>query len=149
LWLLARASAGTLRILGVTAEKSGDLAHSEEELRLVLAESHRLGPLSGTQRPPVGNVIGHTQRTARHVMIPRADIAYLSLARSLDENLAVITQAAATRFPLVSTDIDHVIGMVHVKDLFNRRDQLRSSEDLAAVKREILFVPEMRPLDAL
>jgi len=39
--------------------------------------------------------------------------------------------------------------MVHVKDLFNRRDQLRSSEDLAAIKREILFVPESRPLDAL
>src|SRR2546428_8267234 len=39
--------------------------------------------------------------------------------------------------------------MVHVKDLFNRREQLRSSEDLAALKREILFVPETRPLDAL
>jgi CBS domain containing-hemolysin-like protein len=149
LWLLARASAGTLRILGVTAEKSGDLAHSEEELRLVLAESHRLGSLSTTKRELLENVIDYTERTARHVMIPRADIAYLSLARPLDENLAVITQAAATRFPLASTDIDHVIGMVHVKDLFNRRDQLRSSEDLAAVKREILFVPEMRPLDAL
>jgi len=82
-------------------------------------------------------------------MVPRADIAYLSLARSLEENLAVVTQTAATRYPLASTDIDHVIGMVHVKDLFNRRDQLRSSEDLAALKREILFVPESRPLDAL
>jgi len=82
-------------------------------------------------------------------MIPRADIAYLSLARPLDENLAVITQSANTRFPLVSTDIDHVIGMVHVKDLFNRHDQLHSSQDLAALKREILFVPESRPLDAL
>src|SRR5207245_7060681 len=41
------------------------------------------------------------------------------------------------------------IGMVHVKDLFNRRDQLRSSEDLTAIKREILFVPETQPLDSL
>jgi CBS domain containing-hemolysin-like protein len=149
LWLLDRASEGTLRVLGVTAETSGDLAHSEEELRLVLAESHRLGTLSASKRQLLENVIDYTERTARHVMIPRADIAYLSLSRSLDENLAVITQAAATRFPLASSDIDHVIGMVHVKDLFNRRDQLRSSEDLAAVKREILFVPESRPLDAL
>jgi len=82
-------------------------------------------------------------------MVPRADIAYLSVAHPLEENLAVVTHAAATRFPLCSTDIDHVIGMVHVKDLFNRRDQLRSSEDLAAIKREILFVPETRPLDLL
>jgi len=149
LWLLHRASRGTLALLGMTAETSGDLAHSEEELRILLAESHRVGVLSGAKRELLENVIDYTERTARHVMVPRADIAYLSLARSLEENLAVVTQTAATRYPLAATDIDHVIAMVHVKDLFNRRDQLRSSEDLAALKREILFVPETRPLDAL
>jgi CBS domain containing-hemolysin-like protein len=149
LWLLQRASRATLAVFGVTAETSGELAHSEAELRMLLAESHRVGALSGTKRELLENVIDYTQRTARHVMVPRADIAYLSLARSLDENLAVVTQTAATRYPLCSTDIDHVIGMVHVKDLFNRRDQLGSSEDLAAIKREILFVPESRPLDLL
>ena len=149
LWLLHRASRGTLALLGMTAETSGDLAHSEEELRILLAESHRVGVLSGAKRELLENVIDYTERTARHVMVPRADIAYLSLARSLEENLAVVTQTAATRYPLAATDVDHVVGMVHVKDLFNRRDQLRSSEDLAALKREILFVPETRPLDAL
>ena len=149
LWLLQRAAGATLKIFGVTAETSGDLAHSEDELRLLLAESHRVGELSGTKRELLENVIDYTERTARHVMVPRADIAYLSLARPLEENLAVVTQAAATRFPLCSTDIDHVIGMVHVKDLFNRRDAVRTSEDLAATKREILFVPETRPLDLL
>src|SRR2546427_8252587 len=149
LWLLGRTAAATLRLLGVTAETSGDLAHSEEELRMVLAEAHRVGTPSGPKRELLENVIDYTERTARHVMIPRADIAYVSLAQSLEENLAVVTQTAATRYPLAATDIDHVIGMVHVKDLFNRRDQLRSSEDLAALKREILFVPETRPLDAL
>jgi len=149
LWLLHRASKGTLALLGITAETSGDLAHSEEELRILLAESHRVGVLSGAKRELLENVIDYTERTARHVMVPRADIAYLSLARSLEENLAVVTQTAATRYPLAATDVDHVVGMVHVKDLFNRRDQLRSSEDLAALKREILFVPETRPLDAL
>jgi magnesium and cobalt exporter, CNNM family len=149
LWLLQRASKGTLILLGVNPETSGDLAHSEDELRLLLAESHRVGVLSESKRELLENVIDYTERTARHVMVPRADIAYLSLARNLEENLAVVTQAAATRFPLCSTDIDHVIGMVHVKDLFNRRDTLRSSEDLAAIKRDILFVPESRPLDLL
>jgi CBS domain containing-hemolysin-like protein len=149
LWLLHRAAKATLRLLGVTADTSGEFAHSEEELRMLLAESHRLGALSGAKRELLENVIDYTERTARHVMVPRADIAYLSLAQPLAENLAVVSQAAATRFPLCSTDIDHVIGMVHVKDLFIRRDQIRASEDLAAIKREILFVPETRPLDLL
>ena len=149
LWFLDRASVATLRLLGVSPETSKELAHSEEELRLLLAESHRLGTLSGTKRELLENIIDYTERTARHKMIPRADIAYLSLARSLEENMAVITQTTATRYPLASTDIDHVIGMIHVKDLFVRRDQIKSSADLAAIKREILFVPETRRLDAL
>jgi CBS domain containing-hemolysin-like protein len=149
LWLLRKASEATLKLVGVSPETSGDLAHSEEELRMLLAESHRVGVLSGAKRELIENVIDYTGRTARHVMIPRADIAYLSLAHPLDQNLAVVTQDAYTRFPLASTDIDHVIGMVHVKDLFNRRDQLRSSEDLATLKREILFVPETQSLDSL
>ncbi len=148
LWLLHRASTGTLKLFGVSAQTS-DLAHSEGELRMLLAESHRLGELSGAKRQLLENVIDYTGRTARHIMIPRGDIAYLSLDRSLEENFAVVTQTAHTRFPLATADIDHVVGMVHVKDLFNRRDQVRSSEDLMAVKREILFVPETRPLDAL
>src|SRR5439155_962656 len=113
------------------------------------AFAHLLVPLFAALGIESERVIDYTERTARHVMVPRADIAYLSLARSLEENLAVVTQTAATRYPLAATDVDHVVGMVHVKDLFNRRDQLRSSEDLAALKREILFVPETRPLDAL
>src|SRR2546422_253543 len=50
LWLLHRASKGTLALLGMTAETTGDLAHSEEELRILLAESHRVGVLSGAKR---------------------------------------------------------------------------------------------------
>ncbi len=149
LWVLNRASEWTLKMLGVTPQTSGDLAHSEEELRMLLAESHRSGALSGAKRTLLENVIDYTERTAKHIMIPRADIAYVSLARSLEENLAVINQSAHTRFPLGTLDIDHVAGMVHVKDLFHRRDELKSSEDLLPLKRDILFVPESRPLDAL
>jgi CBS domain containing-hemolysin-like protein len=149
LWLLSRAAGGTLALLGIQEGGSGELPHSEEELRLVVAESHRLGELTEEKRELLENVIDYTARTARDVMIPRADVAYLSLARSLDENLAVISQTSHTRFPLGTLDFDHVVGMIHVKDLFLRRDQVRTSEDLLPLKREILFVPETRPLDAL
>jgi CBS domain containing-hemolysin-like protein len=148
LWLLDRVAIGILRLLGVPADHQGE-GHSEEELRLLMAESHRLGQLSGEKRELLENVIDYTDRSARHVMIPRGDVAYLALARSLDENLAVIAQTSHTRFPLATLDLDHVVGMIHVKDLFLRRDQLKSSEDLVPLKRDIMFVPESRPLDAL
>jgi len=148
LWLLDQTASQILRTFGVDLQHTPD-AHSEEELRILLAESHRVGTLSGDKRELLENIIDYTERTARHAMIPRGDIVYLSLARTLEENFKVIAQTTHTRFPLGTIDIDHVAGMVHVKDLFLRHDQLRSSEDLVGIKREILFVPESRPLDAL
>jgi CBS domain containing-hemolysin-like protein len=148
LWLLDQSASLVLRWLRVDLRHTAE-AHSEEELRMLLAESHRVGTLSGDKRELLENIIDYTERTARHAMIPRGDVAYLSLARSLEENFTVISQTTHTRFPLGTIDIDHVAGMVHVKDLFLRRDQLRTSEDLVAIKRDILFVPESRPLDAL
>jgi CBS domain containing-hemolysin-like protein len=148
LWSLDRSTDLVLRWLRVDLQHTAE-AHSEEELRMLLAESHRVGTLSGDKRELLENIIDYTERTARHAMIPRGDVVYLSLARSLDENLAIISQTTHTRFPLGTIDIDHVAGMVHVKDLFLRRDGLRTSEDLVEIKRDILFVPESRPLDAL
>jgi CBS domain containing-hemolysin-like protein len=148
LWLLDRTASRVLHWLNVDLEHSGN-AHSEEELRMLLAESHRVGTLSGDKRELLENIIDYTERTARHAMIPRGDVVFLSLASSLEENLTLVGQTTHTRFPLGTIDIDHVAGMIHVKDLFLNRDRLRSSEDLVEIKRDILFVPESRPLDAL
>ncbi|HXJ34966.1 MAG TPA: hemolysin family protein [Candidatus Eisenbacteria bacterium] len=148
LWFLDQTASRILRWLHVDIRSTTD-AHSEEELRMLLAESHRVGTLSGEKRELLENIIDYTERTARHAMIPRGDVVYLSLARPLEDNVKIIAQTTHTRFPLATIDIDHVAGMIHVKDLFLRRDQLKSSEDLVDIKREILFVPESRPLDAL
>jgi magnesium and cobalt exporter, CNNM family len=148
LWFLDRTASVILRWLHADLAHSPE-AHSEEELRMLLAESHRVGTLSGDKRELLENIIDYTERTARHAMIPRGDVVYLSLARPLEENFKVIAQTMHTRFPLGTIDIDHVAGMIHVKDLLLRRDQLKSSEDLVELKRDILFVPESRPLDAL
>ncbi len=148
LWLLDQTASRVLRLLGVDLQSTAE-AHSEEELRMLLAESHRVGTLSGEKRELLENIIDYTERTARHAMIPRGDVVYLSLSRSLEENLQLIGQTTHTRFPLATIDIDHVAGMIHVKDLFLRRDKLRTSEDLVEIKRDILYVPESRPLDAL
>ena len=148
LWFLDQTASRVLRWLHVDLEHTAD-AHSEEELRMLLAESHRVGTLSGDKRELLENIIDYTERTARHAMIPRGDVAFLSLANSIEENLKTVGQTTHTRFPLGTIDIDHVAGMIHVKDLFIHRDRLRTSEDLVEIKRDILFVPESRPLDAL
>jgi CBS domain containing-hemolysin-like protein len=147
--LLDASSRTFLRLFGVVPTTQRELGHSEEELRLLLAESHRTGTLSASKRKLLENVFDYTRRSAKHIMVPRAEIVYLSLQHPLAENLDIIRQSQHTRYPLCEADIDHVLGMIHAKDLFRPTEGLREAADLLRVKREILFVPETRPLELL
>lgn len=149
LWFLNSSSSFFLRLLRITPASESELAHSEEELRILLAESHRTGTLSASKRKLLENVFDYTRRSAKHIMVPRADITYLSLTRPLAQNLETIRQTQHTRYPLCAEDIDHVLGMLHAKDLFQPVEGLRDSTDLMTLKRDILFVPESRPLELL
>lgn len=149
LWFLNASSSFFLRMLYIAPASESELAHSEEELRLLLAESHRIGTLSASKRKLLENVFDYTRRSAKHIMVPRADIVYLSLLRPLAQNLETIRQTQHTRYPLCSDDIDHVVGMIHAKDLFQPVEGIHDATDLAKLKRDILFVPESRPLELL
>jgi CBS domain containing-hemolysin-like protein len=82
-------------------------------------------------------------------MVPRNEIVFLSLARSWEENLSTIRTQQHTRYPLCTLSLDHVVGMVHLKDVFHAGDEIKQTEDLVKLKRDILFVPETTTLDQL
>jgi magnesium and cobalt exporter, CNNM family len=142
LWLLNTSSSALLGLVGLDVGDRESLVHSEEELRIILAESARMGAVSGSKRRLLENVFSYSGKTAKEVMIPRAEIVYVSLARTWPENLQFIRGSLHTRYPLCTLGLDHVIGMVHIKDLFQGETEIRSSEDLLQRKREMLFVPE-------
>jgi CBS domain containing-hemolysin-like protein len=83
---------------------------------------------------------------ARQVMVPRADVVYLSTGRSVEVNLDLARASGHTRFPLCEGDLDHVVGLVHIKDLFRTE---AAPAALTAVARPISFVPETLTLDRL
>jgi CBS domain containing-hemolysin-like protein len=149
LWLLNTSSNAILSLLGLGASVREELVHSEEELRIILAESARMGAVSGPKRRLLENVFSYSGKTAKDVMLPRAEIAYLSLARTWSENLQIVRTKHHTRYPLCTLGLDHVVGMVHIKDIFESIDTIKSSEDLLAKKRDILFVPESCPTEDL
>ncbi len=149
LWLLNASSNALLGLLGLGAAGREGLVHSEEELRIILAESARVGAVSGSKRRLLENVFNYSGKTAKEVMLPRAEIAYVSLARTWPENLQILRSTHHTRYPLCTLGLDHVVGMVHIKDLFEGGTDVTSSEDLLKKKREILFVPESCAADEL
>ena len=145
IWLLNHTANYLLRVVGIAPASEGELAHDEEELRLLLASSHT-SVVSKQTRELLDNIFELTHRVARQIMIPRQDVAYLSTTRTMAENLRAARRSGHTRFPLCDGDLDHVVGLIHIKDLFRKE---RPVSTLREVAREIAFVPETLELDRL
>jgi len=80
-------------------------------------------------------------------MVPRTSIVYLSTGRSIEQNIATALENQLTRYPLCEKNLDNVLGMIHLKDLFRLAGERGPGERLLAIKREMLFVPETMPLE--
>ncbi len=140
--LLNRAAKLILGWLGMKAASEADLAHSEEELRMIVSASHRGGVLNQMESELIDNVFDFADRLAREIMVPRQDMVCLFADDPFEENMRVVRETVHTRYPLCVEDKDHIIGMIHIRDLMDF-DMLPSGErDLTTIMREILVVPE-------
>ncbi len=147
IWTLNGSATLTLRAMGLPPASEASLAHSQEELRIILSMSSRSGLLPSSRARLLEKALGFADRTVRQILIPRADTVYLDTNRSAEENLAVVRATGHTRYPLCDGDLDRVIGILHIKDLFLRPAQAGSNYDLRALAREPLFLPESLRLD--
>jgi CBS domain containing-hemolysin-like protein len=148
IWMLNRTTNAVLRAVGIKPASDHEMAHSQEELRLILAHSEKAGILSEENREIIEGVFQFSKRTARQIMVPRTDVSVLSTTRSIEENLDFIRTTRHTRYPLCDGTLDQTIGLIHVKDLFLA--QLRGpGRTLMELKREVLFVPENSTVEQL
>ena len=153
IWLLNVSANRILRLIGITPGLETDMVHSEEELRLLLS--------SGKAVTALGKSISLRamelrERTVREVMVPRTSIVYLSTERTLALNMATALESEFTRFPLCEKNLENILGMIHLKDLFKLRGTASadpggegSGTRLLEIKREMLFVPETMALERM
>jgi len=135
------------RLLRVEPIAEGELAHSEEELRLIVRESEKSAEVTPLGRELVFNVLDLRDRVVRDIMTPRGEIVYLDLEDDFESNLQKAIQSRHTRFPLCRENLDNTVGLVHIKELL---PMMRDPKpDLLKIKRELIPVPEMMPLEKL
>ena len=141
IWMLNGVSRKILKLVGIEpAGEHSEIAHSPEELRLILRSSEKAGVLSEENREIIEGVFQFSKRTARQIMVPRTDVVILSTTRSIEENLETIRTTRHTRYPLTEGSLDTTIGLIHVKDLLLA--QLRGpGRTMLELKRDVLFVP--------
>ncbi len=145
IWLLNHSANLILKGFGIRPVSEQELGHDEEELRRILAASDP-ARLSAQKAELLDNIFELSHSTARQIMVPRADVVYLSTTDDLAQSLERARASGHTRFPLCEGVLDKVVGLVHIKDLFRAQSAPRSLREFA---RRLLFVPETMPLDRL
>ena len=134
-----------LRLAGVPAGEIHEPGHSAEEIRSILWLSARTGEISERELEITENVFRLIEKEVRHILVPRADVDFLSLERDLDDNLRILRESGHSRFPLCEFGLDTIVGFVHAKDVL---DTVLRGEvlDLRRLAREQLFVPDTMSL---
>ncbi len=140
--LFNRTARAILSLLGIKPANEAELAHSEEELRMILSASQRGGVLNQMESELIDNVFDFADRLAREIMVPRQDMICLYLEDSYEENMKVVRETNHTRYPLCQGDKDNIVGMIHIRDLMDFDLCKTQDVDLRLVMREILVVPE-------
>jgi CBS domain containing-hemolysin-like protein len=121
--------------------------HSAEELQILVAESQRSNQVTATEREISINALELSELTAHDVMTPRTEIIAIDPKEDFQTNLAMALESKHTRFPLREKNLDHCLGVVHIKDFFRIINDPKP--DLTKIRREIIIVPETQALDEL
>ncbi|WP_044642526.1 hemolysin family protein [Risungbinella massiliensis] len=130
-----------LRIAGYEFHEEHQTAHTEEEIRMLIQQSHKSGMIDQTELALFDNVFDFTERVAREVMVPRTEMVCLYLEDTFEENLNVMQQANYTRFPLCGEDKDDIRGFIHIRNAYEMFFSQQQNK-LEEIARPVVMVPE-------
>ena len=147
-WLLNKSCNGILKVLKVPVNPSLKTVHTIDDLDMFVENSYDEGVLNETEKDMFHNVLQFSDLTAHEVMTPRTDMICVPIDTPLDELNKIATENQYTRYPVYDGDIDHITGLVHVKDLF-MLSLKNETCPIKKIQRKIPLVPETITLDKL
>ena len=100
------------------------------------------GDLSPAERQMLRNLLHFGERTAGEIAVTRGDIIAVPSGISFDELVRAFAEAGHSRLPVYGDSLDAVIGMIHIKDVFEAQVDAARDRSVQALMRNPLFVPE-------
>lgn len=146
-WLLMISSDKLLCAFHVCQDETS-LAHSTEELDMLVDASYNEGVLNETEAEMLHNMFKFSDLMAKQVMIPRTDMICIPNDISYDELTAFALENQYTRYPVYEENIDKILGFIHVKDLYSL-SLTKEVYSLEKLIRPVMLVPETMTMDNL
>jgi len=147
IWLLNGFANLILKIFGIKPMSEIEI-HSEEELKLIIAESEEGGAIETSERELIQNVFDFDNRVVRQVMIPRVKMSMIQADTTVEEAMNIVLKEGYSRYPIFESSKDEIIGVVHSKDIVANYIT-HSGKSLREIMRTALFIPETKPIDLL
>jgi len=146
---LNAAGNGLLALLRVPPAQGQQRLHSPEELELIVSESAEGGLLNEEEEEMILNIFDFSERQVGQVMTPRRKVQAIDVTMPEDELLSFVAQSNHSRFPVFEDDLDHVVGILHLKDLLHQRLRTDDPLDVHNILRPAPIVPEYQPVEKL
>ncbi|NUT56739.1 MAG: HlyC/CorC family transporter [Thermoleophilia bacterium] len=149
-WVLQESADFVTRLFGVQPAPAGELAHTEEDIRHIVAASEDAGVIATTEEEMLYKVFDFADKEVHEVMVPRPQVVAISVSMPTEEALAALLASPYTRYPVYRESLDEIVGILHVRDLFSAlHDRGMAKVDLEELLRPAYIVPETKDLAAL
>ncbi|MFN8595607.1 MAG: hemolysin family protein [Anaerolineae bacterium] len=150
IWLLNGTGNLLLRLLGFQRASEHTQLHSVEELKMLVDASQQGGVIESTEGEMLHAVFDFGDMLARQVMVPRTEMITTEVDQAWSDVIDLVLQHHITKIPVHENDLDHIVGVLHVKDLVRvMRIPANARPALRDLMREPLFVPDTVRIDTL
>lgn len=149
IWLLNGTARQVVKLLGFKPMDDHEVAHTEEELRMILSESYKSGEINKAEMTYVTNIFEFDETVAREIMVPRTEMLCFYKDLSFEENIQTVYEGQFTRYPVADGDKDNIIGLINIKDIFTGRFDKDKPLAIDKYIRPIIHVSEATPIRQL
>ncbi|MBI5123696.1 HlyC/CorC family transporter [Candidatus Roizmanbacteria bacterium] len=165
IWILNKTGFLVLKLIGFPAPTGHQLVHSEEEIKMILAQSAEEGAIEKAEAEMVYSVLKFGDLPVKQIMIPRTKIIAFDIDTSLHKVIQAAERNLHSRFPVFKGSIDNVVGFIHIKEVYKYllsdsklkfvggiyRTFLKKEEGIKISQtkliRDVLQIPESRRID--
>jgi CBS domain containing-hemolysin-like protein len=150
IWVLQRSTEVVLRALGMEPPGAEGAVYSEAELKMLLERSTVEGELEQEEQEMLYKVFDFADKEAKDVMVPRPEVVALSAELPPEECLRAVLESPYTRYPVYREAPEHIIGVLHLRDLLNALNDRGIAEvSVDELLRPAHIVPETKDIAAL
>jgi putative hemolysin len=149
-WFLQESANAFTRLFGIRPAPAGVVAHTEEDIRHIVAAAEDTGVIEEQEEEMVYKIFDFADKEVHEVMVPRPEVVALSIDLPPQECLAAVIDSPYTRYPVYRGSLDDIVGILHVRDLFSALyDRGIENVQIEHVVRPAYVVPETKDLAAM